>query len=95
VRPKEAPHRHWEFNVPTGIGLQEFLAHRHVQHSPKNSQFLMNRGWPEHSHLPVAERGFDSNRFSNAVTKVQLDIIRRDFHQFPRTESTLDVLCDS
>ena len=95
MRPKEAPHRHWEFNASTGIGLQEFLAHRYVQHSPENSQLLMNRSWLEHSHLLVAERGFHSNRFSKAVTKVQLYIIRRDFHQFPRTESTPDVLCDS
>jgi hypothetical protein len=95
VRPKQTLYRHREFNAPTGIGLQEFLPHRHVQHSPENSQFLMNRGWLENSHLPVAERGSDSNRFSKTITKVQLDIIRRDFHQFSRAESILNVLCDS
>jgi hypothetical protein len=55
----------------------------------------MNRSWLDHSHLSEAERGFDTNRFSKPVTKVQLDIIRRDFHQFSRTESTLEMLCDS
>ena len=43
----------------------------------------MNCGWLQYSHLSVAERGSDSNRFSKAITKVDLDVIRSDVHQFP------------
>jgi hypothetical protein len=42
----------------------------------------MNGGWLEKSHFPVTERGPDADRFSKAITKVQLDFIRRDVHQF-------------
>jgi hypothetical protein len=88
-----APYRHWKFNAPTGIGLQEFLSYCHVQHSPKDSQLLMNGGWLENSHLSEAERGPDSNHLSKAITKVHLDIVRRDIHQFSRSKGALKVLC--
>jgi hypothetical protein len=72
--------------------LQEFLSDRHVQHSPKNPQLLMNCGCLEYSLFSIAERGLDSDRFSQPFTEVKLDIIRRDVHQFARSEGTLEML---
>ena len=43
----------------------------------------MNCGWLQYSHLSVTKRGSDSNRFSKAITEVDLDVVRSDVHQFP------------
>jgi len=70
VRSKQSLHGDRKFHPRTGVGCEQFLADRYVQHAPKHPKLLVHRRRLERTLFPIATIEPDANPLFQPITKV-------------------------